>query len=68
MKTEYIINLIQQLYCAGVTRTELAYGFGVSVETIRRYSLGLIPLRKQNAFINFIKTNYKEVFDNVAEE
>ncbi len=55
MNTEFIIDLIQQLYCNGVTRTELAFGFGVSVETIRRYSLGMIPAKKQNAFINYVK-------------
>lgn len=67
MRKEYIINLIQQLYCNGVSREQIAVGFGVSVSTIRRYSQGLIPDNKEQTFINFVKQNYKEVFEYVEE-
>ena len=68
MKTEMIINLIQQLYCNGISRAELAYKYGVSIETIRRYSIGKIPANKQTRFIDFVKTNYKEIYDYVLQE
>lgn len=65
MKKELIINLIQQLYCNGITRTQIAAGFGVGPETIRRYSLGKIPEKKEDAFINFVRQNYREVYEYV---
>ncbi len=65
MKTEFIINLIQQLYCSGVSRSQIAFEFGVSVETVRRYSLGQIPAAKQNRFIEYVKREHREVFDYV---
>lgn len=67
MRKEYIINLIQQLYCNGVSREQIAVGFGVSVSTIRRYSQGQIPDNKEQTFINFVRQNYKEVFEYVEE-
>lgn len=65
MKKELIINLIQQLYCNGITRTQIAAAFNVCPETIRRYSLGKIPEKKEDAFINFVRQNYREVYEYV---
>ena len=62
---ETIINLIQQLQIAGYSKETIAAGFHCSVQTIRRYEVGLIPASKQARFIYYVKQNYKEVYDYV---
>lgn len=65
---DLIINLIQQLQIAGYSKEQIAASANCSINTIRRYSIGLIPKNKQEKFIYFVKTNYKEVYDYVAEQ
>lgn len=65
---ETIINLIEQLLISGYSKEDLASNFHCSVATIRRYQAGLCPAAKQQQFIHFVKTNYKEVYDYVIEQ
>lgn len=65
---DLIINLIQQLQIAGYSKEQIAAAYNCSINTIRRYQAGLCPAAKQQQFIHFVKTNYKEVYDYVAEQ
>ena len=65
---DLIINLIQQLQIAGYSKEQIAAAYNCSVGTIRRYAIGQIPEKKQEKFIYFVKTHYREVYENVAEQ
>ena len=57
------IKMIEQLRLYGIKDEEIAYKYGVSKQTITNYKNGKIPQNKCILFIQFVKDNYKEVYD-----
>ena len=64
----FIVDLIGELRKSGVRYEDMAADLYISERTIRNYAKGKIPQGKRQYFINYVKQNYREVFDYVAEK
>ena len=63
-----IIETIKILQQNGVTKEEMAIGFGVCTETIRNYAKGKIPAAKRARFLRYVNENYKEILNKNETE
>lgn len=65
---QLIIDLIQELKNNGVRYEDIAVGLYVCEKTIRNYSKGKIPNGKIKYILNYIKSNYKEIYEDVLQK
>ncbi len=60
---ELVVKMIRMLQEKGYIAEEISYKFGISKQTLVNYRNGKIPIRKCRLFIDFVKENYKEVYE-----